>query len=325
MPRPQKSDMHVNTPLTNMSVAYIQDASEFIATKIFPLLPVNKQSDSYFRYDIGDFSRDEMEERAPATESVGSGYDLDTDTYNCKKKALHKDVPEDDYGNADTPLDPDKDAVMFLTKKALINSEKTWHDNFFKTGVWHDDIEGVASGSESLGDSMVKWSDATDAKPVKEIGYYQKLIKGKTGFKPNCMAIGVDVFNALKECDDILNRVKYTQRGIISTEILASLFELDLVLVSGGVYNSAAKGATDDLDFFASDDALLCYINPYPSPRMPSAGYTMAWKQFYGGNKGYRIKKFYMEELEAFRVEVELALDQKQVSQHLGIFFDGLI
>lgn len=36
MPNPTQADLHVNVPLTNVSVAYIQNASNFIASKIFP-------------------------------------------------------------------------------------------------------------------------------------------------------------------------------------------------------------------------------------------------------------------------------------------------
>jgi hypothetical protein len=41
---------------------------------VFPNIPVQKKSDRYYTYDRGDFNRDEMEERAPGTESEGSGY-----------------------------------------------------------------------------------------------------------------------------------------------------------------------------------------------------------------------------------------------------------
>jgi hypothetical protein len=47
MPNPTQADLHVNVPLTNVSIAYIQKADAFIATKVFPKVPVSKQSDLY--------------------------------------------------------------------------------------------------------------------------------------------------------------------------------------------------------------------------------------------------------------------------------------
>jgi hypothetical protein len=58
----------------------VQDARNFVAARVFPNIPVQKRSDSYFKYNQGDFLRAEMQKRAPGTESVGSGYRLTTDT-----------------------------------------------------------------------------------------------------------------------------------------------------------------------------------------------------------------------------------------------------
>ena len=59
MPNPTFSDVHVNRPLTNISVAWIQEESAFIADKVFPSVAVQKQSDRYFVYFREDWYRDE--------------------------------------------------------------------------------------------------------------------------------------------------------------------------------------------------------------------------------------------------------------------------
>ena len=50
MPQPTSQDVHVNSILTQMSVAYMQESYAFVASKVFPQINVNKQSDSYFVY-----------------------------------------------------------------------------------------------------------------------------------------------------------------------------------------------------------------------------------------------------------------------------------
>ncbi|MFN9111239.1 MAG: hypothetical protein ACK5XN_14350, partial [Bacteroidota bacterium] len=74
---PTPGDVHVNAPLTNISIAFLQNAANFVATRVFPNIPVQKQSDRYYVYERGDFNRDEMQLRAPATASAGGGYTLD--------------------------------------------------------------------------------------------------------------------------------------------------------------------------------------------------------------------------------------------------------
>jgi len=127
MSRPTPGDVHVNTPLSNISVAYMQDANSFISHKVFPNIPVLKQSDRYYVYDRGEFNRDEMAERAPGTESAGGSYKLDnTPTYYCTERAFHKDVPDSVRANSDSVLSPDRDATIFCTTKYLIKREVTW-------------------------------------------------------------------------------------------------------------------------------------------------------------------------------------------------------
>lgn len=82
MPKPSPRDVHVNAPLTNISIAYIQNAQNFIADRVFPMIPVQKQSDRYFEYTRDDWFRIEAQLRGPATESAGSGFNIDnTPTY----------------------------------------------------------------------------------------------------------------------------------------------------------------------------------------------------------------------------------------------------
>lgn len=118
--QPTRGDVHVDRPLTNISVAFMQGAENFIADRVFPVIPVAKQSDRYFTYDRGMFNRDEMQLRAPGSESAGASYTLSTDSYNADVWALHKDVADQVRANADTPLQLDREATEFLDRKSVV-------------------------------------------------------------------------------------------------------------------------------------------------------------------------------------------------------------
>ena len=47
MPQPLPSQMHTDKFLTNMSVAFYQEATQFVAGRVFPIIGVQKQSDLY--------------------------------------------------------------------------------------------------------------------------------------------------------------------------------------------------------------------------------------------------------------------------------------
>src|SRR4051812_7942262 len=102
--QPTPSDVHVNAPLTNISVAYIQDQSLFVADRIFPVVPVQNQSNLYYIFNKEDFLRDEAKPRAPSTESAGGGFNLTTASYAAVVEAFHKDVDDQVRANADSVL-----------------------------------------------------------------------------------------------------------------------------------------------------------------------------------------------------------------------------
>ena len=114
MAQPTQNQVHIDAVLTNLSVAYMNEVDNFVASKVFPTVSVNKQSDLYFTYSQADFYRDQAQYRADGTESAGSGYSLSTASYSSNVWALHKDIGDQVRANSDSPLDPDMDATKFL-------------------------------------------------------------------------------------------------------------------------------------------------------------------------------------------------------------------
>lgn len=323
---PNYRQVHIDAALTNMSVAYIQSETAFVADKVFPVVPVQKQSDRYFVYKREDWFRDEAKLRAPATESAGGGYDIDnTPSYYCDKWAYHKDVTEEDRVNADVPLNPDEDAMQFVTQKLLLRREIQWAAKYFTTGVWSTEKTGVASAPAA--GQFLQWNDAAST-PIEDVDTAQTNIQELTGFKPNVLVLGTWVYKALKNHPDILDRIKYTQRGVVTPELLAALFDVEKVVIAGAVKNTAAKGATASYSFILGKHALLAYAAPRPAIKTPSAGYIFAWKGLLGANAyGGRILRIPapLLGLGTERIEGEMAFDIKVVAADLGAFFANAV
>lgn len=313
MPQPTRGDVHVNRPLTNISVAYLQQESDFVANRVFPTIPVSNKSDDYYVYDKKQWFRSDVKERAPGTESAGTGFTLSTASYNAKVYALHKDVDDQTRANQDAPLDLDRDATQLVMRQHLINKEIDFATKFMTTGVW---------GSDFTPGTL--WS-AGGSDPVKDVRAQRRVMKARTGYAPNTLIVSPDVDDILKDHTVILDRIKYTQRGMVTNDLLASLFEVQFYLVMEAVRDSNPEGAAESLGHLVTKDALLLYVEPNPGLLKPSAGYTFTWSGYTGMTSGTRMKKFRMEHLNSDRVEGEYSYDQKIVGSDLGIFFDGAI
>ncbi len=320
MPQPTASDVHVNMPLTQISIAFLQDQSDFVADKVFPNVPVTKQSDRYYQYDKKQWFRSDAAKRAPATESAGSGFTIDnTPTYYCDVRAIHKDVDDQIRANADGPIDMDRDATEFVTRDLALGREITWTAQYFAAGIW----TGSSTGTDVT--PAVLW-DASGSTPIEDMRKELIAVKKKTGFKPNTVVIGEEVWNVLQDHPDFLERIKYTQRAIVSVDLLAAVLGIDRVLIAGAIADRAGEGAADDMDFLLGSNVLLAYSAPRPSLLQPTAGYTFSWTGYLGaGAQGNRISRFRMEHLKADRVEGEMAYDQKVVANEMASFMVGVI
>jgi len=324
MPQPTSNQVHVDAILTNISVAYMQRQENFIADKVFPVVAVDKQSDKYFTYTKNDWFRDEAEVRTDGSESVGSGYNIATDTYYADVFAIHKDIGDQTRANADAPINVDREAAEFVTHRLLQRREQQFVNDFMSASVWGTDVTGVAA-SPSTGET-VQWSDYTNSDPIEDIEAGKSGILSTTGFEANTLVLGYEVFRQLKNHPDLVDRIKYTSSQTITEDMLARMFDIERVLVAKSVKATNAEGATGAYDFSVGKTALLCHVAPSPGLLTPSAGYIMQWTGVSGG-MGLTIgtSSFRLESLKATRVEGELAFDNKVVAADLGYLWSSIV
>lgn len=345
---PSVGDVHVDAVLTNISLAFMQDMGNFVARRAFAEVPVNHQSDVYYTYPRGEFNRDQMEERAPGTESAGANYQLDTQNYRCRVYALHKNIDDQTRSNVDSPLQLDRETTMFLTLKAMLNQEVDWVGRYFggaglgfnaaPGGTWTFVADGVAAGAtarasrdftDGANNNVLQWS-VDGSTPIEDIRDAKRAMAAETGFEPNVLVLGRSVKDILLDHPDIIERLDrgQTPGGPAKTnmENLAALFEVDEILVSNAIQNTAKLGAAAAHSFIAGDNALLLYRPSAPGLMTPSAGYTFLWSGFIGANSGgLRIKNIRVETHESDRIEAQVAYDHNQVAADLGFYFNDIV
>ena len=324
MPQPSFNQVHVDAILTNISVAWMQMQDNFIADKVFPLVPVDKKSNKYFLYTKNDWYRDEAQRRAPGTESAGSGYNLSTDTYSCDVFAFHKDVDDQTTANADAPLNPLREASEFVTRRLLLRREVQFVADYLKTSVWGTDLTGV-SGTPSTNE-FKQWSDYANSDPIIDIELAKSTILSTTGMEANTLVLGYETFRQLRHHPDLVDRIKYTSAQTITTDMIARMFEVDRVLVSKSVKATNNEGATGAYSLTAGKVAWLGHVASNPGLLTPSAGYIFGWTGVSGGlGSTIGTSSFRMEHLKASRVEAEVAFDNKVVAADLGVFMASAV
>lgn len=140
--------------------------------------------------------------------------------------------------------------------------------------------------------SSNKWSNPT-TKVIDQIKDEMEAFRRRTGVYPNRAIIAPDVLVALDSNEDIANRVKYTSRFTVTTDLLASLLTIDgrqmLDIVVGSAIHNTVAGVWDEAqerfvgevneDIYKGSFS-MAYVAPNPSVFEPSFGYTFTERDY---------------------------------------------
>jgi Phage major capsid protein E len=325
MTQPVGGDLHVDQVLTNFSVAWVQGTNDFISSKVFPRLPVEKRTDRYRVYSRAQHRNvSGVAKRAPGTESRGIGWTHTHDTYHVDPFAVHVDLDDQTMAEADNPLEIPREATELITQRLLLHKELDWHQQFFKTGVW---------ATEPTPDEQ--WNDVA-SDPIGDVGKWFDDFARLNSKAPNTMVIGADVWRALKDHPDLVDRIKYTQRGLVTADLIAAAFEIPNILVSRATWvsNFEDHGSAKEDDLAAAQfsyvtnpkSVLLTYSTGTPKKMEPLGGLSITWKGYFAGNaQGVRIKRFRQEAIESDRIEGMITYQHKLVDNKMGVFIGNLV
>lgn len=323
---PSPGDVHVNRPLTNIAIAFMQNEANFAAGgRVFPMVPVSKQSDLYFVWNREHFNRDDAGLRGPGAEAHITDLALATASYNCNVYAVAKLLSDQERANQDDPLNLERTSSEVVAQKLLIRREKQWVDTAFKTTVW----TGSTTATDLVGGvDFVQWSNYGASDPVTDIRTQIFQLARIPGVNPRQMklVLGPAVFQKLLDHPDFLERYEQVQPAILNEALLAGVLGIGEVIVPMASYNSAKEGAAENLQFIYGKNALLLYCPATPGINVPSAGYMFTWAGLVGSEgQGMRIKRYRREEKASDQIEGETAFDPKVVSPTLGVFFSNAV
>ena len=127
-----------------------------------------------------------------------------------------------------------------------------------------------------------EWNVAASATPITDVKDAKAAFRLQCGMLPDALVISWTTFEDLKNCDQIVNRLKYTFPGIdlnkMTSDQLAAVFDVPRVLIGGSVYNSAKKNKTATIaEFWSYEYAALVKISQGDDFTQPGLGRTFLW------------------------------------------------
>ena len=332
MPLLTPSAVHVDQPLTNLTLAYAQSQENFIADKVFPTVGVSKQSDKYYIYDRANMNRTgDVAKLAPRTEVNRIGMTISNSSYFADVYGLGMDFDEQTLANEDAALEIRSAGAETLAMRLMIHREEQFATNFFSDNIWGTNYDGAGA---TAGTNFLYWDDAA-AKPIQNVTDLRRVMQLKSGgFKPNTMVVGKEVRDALVNNADILARLNggatVTNTALVTDAKLAEIFEVENFYVMEAVKNSSVEGVAESNAFIGGKHAMLCYTPNNAGLMSPAAGLTFAWNNLEGvNNLGITVESFSDDALKrqqiAEMIQVKMSYDMQIVGADLGAFVNGIV
>jgi len=325
MPQLTPSSVHLDQPLTNLTLAFAQDQNNFIADKVFPTVGVERQSDKFYVYDRDNMNRTgDVKVLAPRTEVNRIGMSISNESYYANVYGLAMDFDQQTLANEDAALDIRSAGAQTLATRLMIHREEQFATNFFSASIW---------GSESTPANL--WSDYTDGTPIEDVTNARRTMQLKSGgYKPNTMVVGKEVRDILINHPAILARLNggatTANTALITDAKLAEIFEVENFLVMEAVKNDSVEGVAESNSFIGGKHALLVHGPRNSGLMTPAAGLTFAWNNIPGANNmGITVESFSDDALKrqqvAEHIQVKMAYDMKVTGADLGYFFDTVV
>jgi hypothetical protein len=300
---------YLDQPLNNVSVGYQND--DYFAERLFPVVPVKKQSGRYWVFGKEKFRQYETIRHAGAEAREIAPWSLSNNAYFCDDHSLKEKISDEERANSDA-TDVEINTTENLTDAILLDLE---------IRVANLVLSGAVSNTTLSGTSQ--WSDYVNSDPVSAVEAQKTALKKAIARTPNTLAVSYPVFATLRQHPKIIDRFKYTEVGVLDQESLKTVFGVDNFWVLGAEYDTSTEGQASALDFVWGKNAVLAYVVPEPRRRELTLGYTFRWLFGAPELSGTLTKRYRVEAKSADVIEVHRYDDIQIVAPQAGFVFLG--
>lgn len=267
--------LHIDVPLSNLSVAAFQTMGDFVAQKLFPIVPVDKQSNKYYTIDQDSWQRIPTTYRAPKTRARLVEFKVSSDSYFADNYALGTDNALEDLSNADIAIQLRQTGIDLVTRQLLADYERRVAQLCITGAGTTQRLTAAVSGTPAASSA---WDAVNSADIISCVREAKRVVYGQTGIVPNTVVLDWQSMEYAQRNTLAFARFQYVEGGMLTLPMLKTVWGVDNVLVSNAQFNSNLEAGTASRSSIWGPTALVCYVPPVaPSLRMASFGASFRW------------------------------------------------
>lgn len=291
------------------------DRQNFVAHQIAPTFRVGIRSGTFGRIPLEQLLQNAETARAPGSGYSRGNFKFAPDSYACEEHGHEEPVDDVESEIYEEFFDAEVVATQRAKDVVLRNAEKRWADTLFNAATW--------TGSALTTALVNEWDDLVNADPIADIEAAVRKVWENSGLWPNTLIINRHVFRNLRRCEKLLENMLQqnfvdVRPSKITTDVLASVFDLDRVIVAGGTKNLSAEGQAFSAGKIWSDEyAMVCRTAVTNDVKEPCIARTFWWPDHGAGVDG-RIESYRDESIRGDVIRFRHQVDEKVMYVEMG-------
>jgi hypothetical protein len=254
------TSVHINKPLTNLARGYTPPG--FIAERVFPVVTVEKEADSYFQFGKEDLQADEENTlRADGALASEFSWDVTNTSYLAHEYAKRQLITDRIVRNADPQVQPSINTTKKLKSLLMLAQEKR--------------VQAIAQSAAVFTNTAVpaiKWDQAT-ATIQADVNTAKETVLLNAGVMPNAWLMNFQTANDIMRW--LKNQAQTTFSEWLSKNMLPPVLWGLETIVGEAVENTANPEAAETLAYVWTDNSLIFHKQPSPTLQDRSAGYIL--------------------------------------------------
>jgi hypothetical protein len=263
----RSQDLRIVDPvLTNLARGYSNAA--FVGTVLFPVVNVEKEAGKIPQFGKEAFTVYDTE-RAMRSKSNK----IPVETRSSIDYALTEQdaVVPLDYREIEEDIFNARQYASFRAQSAILLKIE------YMAAQLATNAANYPTGNKVTLSGTTQFTNAS-SDPIGVVRTASDAIRSKIGKRPNSMVIGAAAFKALRDHASIVDKIKYSMKGVITVDLLKEIFDVENIVVADSMYMNA--GTLVDC---WGDNIIMAYVpeaqtNVDRSVYEPSFGYTLRKK-----------------------------------------------
>jgi len=305
-------ERHQSGLLTNMSYKIEQNLTDYIASKICPIVTVANETDDFLKFLKSFWYRNYAKLIPEGDPTPLADYGTETDSYRTKEHGIATRITKRARKNADAIHRLLFNKNSFVTGNILRKRELVTAALMFS-----------ATNFTNTSAVSVKWDQIATATIIDDILLALEAVPNQIGVEANTIAVGRANMRYIKRNAQVLASL-FGAGGdgpqVVTESMLARFFGVSQFLVGKGKYTTDPEGTAEAdvtyTDIWGQDYCWVGYVAPAPAVEMPSAAYTF--------QAGRSIRQWNETSTENIIVDGKENSDTKLVSADAGYLLTGL-